>query len=224
MSSSQSSSACASSLGRGWAEAGKAGLLVAGERLLILHHEAVPATVVDEVVVGHPGEVGPQVLAVAELPAFVAEALEHVGPGRLHDVHRVELGPHPRRQPPPHHDAEDRLEGLVDFSRGVHLTPGQPLEQTVESVVHGSSGLEPPGRPEIPSREVAMSTAASSSSSGSAPGSWEPPSRRSGQRPPPAARQPRPSAPEATTARRPGLRAAGGTGRWSVPRRPDRTA
>ncbi len=140
-----------------WAEAR---LFVADKRLFVLERQVVLATVIKQVVVGYLGEVGPQVLATAQLPAVVAETFEHVGPGRLDHVRRVELGPQPWRQTPPHHDAKDRFEGPIDVSDGVQFTSGQPLHQTILNVFHTSSGLEPPGRPEIPSSEVASSSAA----------------------------------------------------------------
>ena len=53
----------------------------------------VLAAAVDQPVPRDFHQEGPQVGAIGEPPAGVAEAAQDVGPDRLHDVHRVELGP-----------------------------------------------------------------------------------------------------------------------------------
>src|SRR5512135_2107676 len=146
-------------------------LLIPGKRPLVLDRAAVQPAGIDEVVVRHLGQERPQVVPVGGPPPLLAEAFQEIGPDRLHDVHRVELGAKPRRQPSPHHHAEDRFEGREDLLRGVGLAVGQPLQQGVEDIgVHVSSTPQGSGNPENPARFApASAPAQSASSSGDRP-------------------------------------------------------
>src|SRR5262249_18582167 len=90
----------------------------------------------------------PQVVAVREPPSLRPVALQDVGPDRLDDVDRVELGPEWGGQPPPHHRAEERLIIAEDPLRGGILAVGQFHEQGIERVgAHDRVRYRRPGRP-----------------------------------------------------------------------------
>jgi hypothetical protein len=65
--------------------------------------------VIDEMIVRHPREERSQVVLVVELPLRLTEAFQNVGPDRLDDIYRVELGAQRGRQAPPDHRSKDRL-------------------------------------------------------------------------------------------------------------------
>src|SRR6516164_9126620 len=77
---------------------------------------------------------------VGEVPAGGAEAVQHVGPDRLNNVDRIELGAEPRRQLPPYDFAQVWLVGQKDLLRGGLIALAELFQKRLEGIgrVHGS--------------------------------------------------------------------------------------
>src|SRR5262249_50098977 len=101
-----------------------------------------------EAVAGQPHKERAKAGAVLEVPGGVLDPLEHVGPDRLDDIHRVELGAKGRPDLAPDQHAEIRFVGSEDlFGRG-RVAAVELLEQAVERLrAHASSEAQRPGRP-----------------------------------------------------------------------------
>ena len=88
-----SSCSWAISLGRGWSAWGRSSARGLVQRPLLLDGAMMLPAAVDQPIAGHLHEERAEVGAVGEPPARLAEAAQDIGPDRLDDVHRVELGP-----------------------------------------------------------------------------------------------------------------------------------
>ena len=120
-----------------WAGAGCSRTDAAGEspqRLLARQRVAVLAATVEEPVPRQPGEEGLEVGAVLKRQPD-RQPLQDVGPDRLHDVHRVELGPQRRPELAADQHPEVRLVGPEDLLGGGHVAAVQPLEEPVQRLV-----------------------------------------------------------------------------------------
>jgi hypothetical protein len=122
--------------------------LVVRERLLELDGPAVLAEAVDEAVAGEPDQERTQLHGTGETPVGLAEAAEQIHPNRLHNVHRIEFGPQPRRQVPPNHHAQERLVAAEHLLRRRVIAGGQPVQKRVQRL----------GAHAIPSRKGSSSS------------------------------------------------------------------
>jgi hypothetical protein len=106
----------------------------ARQRALGLQGPPVLSTMNKEVIVRHLGQKRAEVFTVLELPAFGTIGDQEVGPDRLDDVHRVELGPERRRQSTTDHRPEERFIVAKDPLGGRVLAISQLHQESIERV------------------------------------------------------------------------------------------
>jgi hypothetical protein len=82
---------------------------VLAERLFAFDGTTVLPAAVDEAVAGYFDKESAEVVGVRETPPAPPKPVKEIGPDRLYDVGRVELGPEPTRQPSPDDLSENRL-------------------------------------------------------------------------------------------------------------------
>ena len=107
-----------------------------------------PATV-DDTITGDFHQERPKLRAASEPPALVSETREQVRPNRLHDVHRVELGPQPPAQLAAHRHPQVGLVGQEGALGSRGIAGVEPLDQLLQIFdTHGSvSARVWPGHP-----------------------------------------------------------------------------
>ena len=93
---------------------------VLAERLFAFDGTTVLPAAVNEAVAGYFDKESAKVVGVRETPPAPPKPVKQIGPDRLYDVGRVELGSEPVRQPSPDDLSENRLiEGENPFGSGV---------------------------------------------------------------------------------------------------------
>ena len=114
---------------------------IAASACSLLDRAMMLTAAVDQPVAGHFHQERAKVGPVGEPPARVAQARQHVGPDRLDDVHRVELGAERPAQPAPHGHPQVRLVRQESSLRGRNIAFVQPLDQLIQGI-DGHDSLE----------------------------------------------------------------------------------
>src|SRR5262245_49164403 len=89
------------------------------------------ADAVDEAVPRELDQESAQVVRVGKTPSPPANPFDDIGPYRLHNVCRVELGAHARRELPAYHHAQVRLIRQENPLGGLGVTVAQSVEQGI---------------------------------------------------------------------------------------------
>jgi hypothetical protein len=104
------------------------------EGAFLLQGSVVLASAINESVAGYLHQKGPQVRAIGEPPSCLAKTAQNIGPDRLNDVHRVQLGPQRAGQLAP--DCHPKIRFIREKCAlgGSDIATVQPLDQLIQMV------------------------------------------------------------------------------------------